>query len=230
MIPEIEADVEAATWGLNRIGADQRGRAGAGATVFVLDTGVRVTHQEFANNRAAPALDMTVGSPKEGNGDMSCAADRGRWCHSVGHTSCGTGAMRAVALSVCGATHVAIALLGAADRHVQSRRGPVVGELLVRHPHASVEHKDRGTSSRPATLVCPDPVQAPSCCLHISLNLGDHRDLAVWLNILDCASTAVDNRLQIALGAAHLNEGDTSGRVPDKVTSVPVHLAHALNL
>jgi len=85
MIPEIEADVEAATWGLNRIGADQRGRAGAGATVFVLDTGVRVTHQEFANNRAAPALDMTVGSPKECNGDMSCAADRqGHGTHCAG--------------------------------------------------------------------------------------------------------------------------------------------------
>merc|ERR1719190_194530 len=64
MIPEIEADVEAATWGLNRIGADQRGRAGAGATVFVLDTGVRVTHQDFSG-RAMPALDMTIGSPKE---------------------------------------------------------------------------------------------------------------------------------------------------------------------
>jgi len=85
MIPEIEADEEAATWGLNRIGADQRGRAGAGATVFVLDTGVRVTHQEFANNRAAPALDMTVGSPKECNGDMSCAGDRqGHGTHCAG--------------------------------------------------------------------------------------------------------------------------------------------------
>ena len=37
MIPEIEADdIEAATWGLNRVGADQRGRAGSGSTVFVL--------------------------------------------------------------------------------------------------------------------------------------------------------------------------------------------------
>merc|ERR1719433_1051767 len=85
MIPEIEADVEAATWGLNRIGADQRGRAGAGAPVFVLDTGVRVTHQEFANNRAAPALDMTVGDPRECNGDRSCALDRqGHGTHCAG--------------------------------------------------------------------------------------------------------------------------------------------------
>merc|ERR1719412_1258423 len=85
MIPEIEADdVEAATWGLNRIGADQRGRAGAGATVFVLDTGVRVTHQDFSG-RAMPALDMTIGDPRECNGDMSCAGDRqGHGTHCAG--------------------------------------------------------------------------------------------------------------------------------------------------
>merc|ERR1719384_1688843 len=85
MIPEIDADdVEAATWGLNRIGADQRGRDGAGSTVFVLDTGVRVTHQEFSN-RAVPGLDMTVGDPRECNGDMSCAGDRqGHGTHCAG--------------------------------------------------------------------------------------------------------------------------------------------------
>jgi len=86
MIPEIEADdVEAATWGLNRIGADQRGRAGAGATIFILDTGVRVSHQEFGG-RAVPALDMTMGGePLECNGDMTCAGDaQGHGTHCAG--------------------------------------------------------------------------------------------------------------------------------------------------
>merc|ERR1719251_394739 len=85
MIPEIEADeVEAATWGLNRVGADARGRTGGKATVFVLDTGVRVSHTEF-QGRAAPALDMTVGEPKECNGDLSCAGDRqGHGTHCAG--------------------------------------------------------------------------------------------------------------------------------------------------
>jgi len=85
MIPEIEADdIEAATWGLNRVGADQRGRAGSGSTVFVLDTGVRVSHREFTG-RAVPALDMTVGAPKECNGDLSCAGDRqGHGTHCAG--------------------------------------------------------------------------------------------------------------------------------------------------
>merc|ERR550525_1767406 len=84
MIPEFEAGIEAATWGLNRIGADERGRNGAGATVFVLDTGVRVTHQEFSG-RASPALDMTSGSPVECNGDLSCAGDvQGHGTHCAG--------------------------------------------------------------------------------------------------------------------------------------------------
>jgi len=83
MIPEIES-VEASTWGLNRIGADQRGRSGAGATVFVLDTGVRVSHNEFGG-RAAPSLDLTVGDPKLCGGDLSCAGDKqGHGTHCAG--------------------------------------------------------------------------------------------------------------------------------------------------
>jgi len=83
MIPEMES-VEAATWGLNRIGADARGRTGAGATVFVLDTGVRSTHQEFSG-RAASALDMSSGSLRECNGDANCAGDaQGHGTHCAG--------------------------------------------------------------------------------------------------------------------------------------------------
>merc|ERR1719195_232166 len=81
MIPEIES-VEASTWGLNRVGADARGRTGAGATVFVLDTGVRSTHQEFSG-RAASALDMSSGTLRECNGDANCAGDaqgHGTYC------------------------------------------------------------------------------------------------------------------------------------------------------
>merc|ERR1711884_294445 len=85
MIPEIKSsNVEAATWGLNRIGADQRVRTGAGATVFVLDTGVRSTHNEFGG-RAASALDMTSGEPVECNGAADCAGDaQGHGTHCAG--------------------------------------------------------------------------------------------------------------------------------------------------
>jgi len=88
MIPEIEEEVgvQAATWGLNRIGADTSDRegGGAGVTIYVQDTGVRVTHQEFGG-RASSALDVTSGSPVECNGDLSCAADRqGHGTHCAG--------------------------------------------------------------------------------------------------------------------------------------------------
>jgi len=85
MIPELEADnVEAATWGLTRIGADTRVRSGAGVTVFVLDTGVRTTHQEFTG-RGSPALDMSSGAPVECKGDLSCAKDKqGHGTHCAG--------------------------------------------------------------------------------------------------------------------------------------------------
>merc|ERR1719362_2114881 len=84
MIPEIEAGPEAATWGLTRVGADERDYTGRGSTVFVLDTGVRVSHQEFGG-RAVPSLDMTIGDPVECNGDVNCAADnQGHGTHCAG--------------------------------------------------------------------------------------------------------------------------------------------------
>ena len=55
--------IEAATWGLNRIGADQRGRSGCSVTVVRLGTGVR---------RASPDLDMTVGDPRECGSRKDC--------------------------------------------------------------------------------------------------------------------------------------------------------------
>jgi len=86
MIPEIESDVnaQAATWGLNRVGADQRARSGGSATIFVLDTGVRHSHNDFTG-RASSALDMTIGDPVECNGDLSCAGDaQGHGTHCAG--------------------------------------------------------------------------------------------------------------------------------------------------
>merc|ERR550532_388811 len=84
IIPEIAADEEAATWGLNRIGADQSDRSGSSATVFVLDTGVRTTHNDFGG-RAAPGADVSSGRLVECSGSTSCAADRqGHGTHCAG--------------------------------------------------------------------------------------------------------------------------------------------------
>jgi len=88
MIPEIEEDVgvQAATWGLNRIAADQSDRTGGGSgvTIYVQDTGVRVTHSEFGS-RASSALDVSSGSAVECNGDLNCARDvQGHGTHCAG--------------------------------------------------------------------------------------------------------------------------------------------------
>merc|ERR1740129_2155785 len=58
--------------------------SGSGSTVFVIDTGVRLTHQEFGG-RAVAALDMSSGSPVECTGDASCARDvDGHGTHCAG--------------------------------------------------------------------------------------------------------------------------------------------------
>jgi len=89
-IPELRADnVENGLWGLERVGAYQRGSEGSGVAVFILDTGVRLTHNEFTG-RGISTLDMTSGSPVECNGDLNCAADRqGHGTHCAG-TAAGT--------------------------------------------------------------------------------------------------------------------------------------------
>merc|ERR1719337_305735 len=76
-------------WGLERVAAYTRSSQGQGVNVFILDTGVRVTHQDFGG-RASPALDMTSGSPVECNGQANCAGDvQGHGTHCAG-TAAGT--------------------------------------------------------------------------------------------------------------------------------------------
>merc|ERR1712027_233663 len=80
----IEASPEAATWGLNRIGADQRDKTGISATIFVLDTGVRTSHSDFGG-RAAAGADVSSGSLVPCKGNANCASDRqGHGTHCAG--------------------------------------------------------------------------------------------------------------------------------------------------
>lgn len=84
-IPEMEAsDANAGPWGLERVGASARSSQGAGVSVFITDTGVRASHQDFGG-RVIPALDMTSGSLVECNGDTGCAQDKqGHGTHCAG--------------------------------------------------------------------------------------------------------------------------------------------------
>jgi serine protease len=90
-IPELAAEenVENGLWGLDRVNAYSRSSTGSGVNVFVLDTGVRVSHNDFGS-RGIPTLDLTSGSLVECNGAASCAADRqGHGTHCAG-TAAGT--------------------------------------------------------------------------------------------------------------------------------------------
>merc|ERR1719343_1657886 len=91
MIPELESEISVASlWGLTRVGASTRANEGDGVTVFVLDTGVRVTHQDFGG-RGIPTLDMTGGSPVECRGSTSCAQDnQGHGTHCAGTAAGGS--------------------------------------------------------------------------------------------------------------------------------------------
>merc|ERR1719418_442208 len=84
MIPEIEGDVEAASWGLDRIAAPARAGGGDGVHVYVLDTGVRASHNDFGG-RVVPTLDLTKGGLVECNGAANCAGDaQGHGTHCAG--------------------------------------------------------------------------------------------------------------------------------------------------
>jgi len=84
MIPELDADQDSASWGLDRVGAGGRGgNEGAGVSIFILDTGVRTTHTDFTG-RAVPEADFSNGN-QVCNGDLQCAADRqGHGTHCAG--------------------------------------------------------------------------------------------------------------------------------------------------
>lgn len=90
MIPELEVDADersAATpsWGLERTGVPTRASSGSGVHVYVQDTGIRVSHQDFGG-RAIPTLDLTTSkNAQECAGDANCAADRqGHGSHCAG--------------------------------------------------------------------------------------------------------------------------------------------------
>jgi len=81
----VEEQSTAATWGLQRVGVSRARGTGEGVNIYVLDSGVRVTHQDF-EDRAIPTLNAMTLPPKVCSAsDISCAADgRGHGSHCAG--------------------------------------------------------------------------------------------------------------------------------------------------
>jgi subtilisin family serine protease len=77
-IDEVSASAAAGSWNVLRVGRETAATTGQGVHVYVVDSGVRTTHEDFGG-RAIPTLDMTVGNGKECGGDPTCATD------SIGH-------------------------------------------------------------------------------------------------------------------------------------------------
>lgn len=142
LIPELEADPNAqASWGLNRVGANGRsGPKGTGTTVYILDTGVRTTHQDFGN-RASPGVDFTqdaAGTPVECNGDLECAADRqGHGTHCAGSaagTTFGVATQaNVVGMKVLGDSGAGgfAAIVGSIDYTASSDKRPAVASMSL---------------------------------------------------------------------------------------------------
>jgi len=78
---------ESASWGLDKVGAPSRFNDGSGAHIYVLDTGVRWTHNDFGG-RASAAIDATkswFGQLTECNGEPDCGNDvQGHGTHCAG--------------------------------------------------------------------------------------------------------------------------------------------------
>jgi len=73
-------------WGLDTISLSRSSFTGRGTHIYVMDTGVRTTHQDF-EGRAVATIDTIAGRGrvKECNGDAGCAADtHGHGTHCAG--------------------------------------------------------------------------------------------------------------------------------------------------
>jgi len=73
-----------ASWGLSAVGVPSRPRTGRNVDIYVLDTGIRVSHRDF-DGRAVATLDLTSNRLVECRGSTSCAGDvQGHGTHCAG--------------------------------------------------------------------------------------------------------------------------------------------------
>merc|ERR1719384_1612403 len=81
----VEDRSAAATWGLRRVGVSRARGTGQGVNIYVLDSGVRVSHRDF-EDRAIPTLNAETLPPKAcAASDADCVYDnRGHGSHCAG--------------------------------------------------------------------------------------------------------------------------------------------------
>jgi len=81
---DVAAVESARSWGLERVGVEDRGSTGKGVHIYVQDTGIRASHEDFGG-RVIPTIDLTSEALVECDGDMTCANDRqGHGTHCAG--------------------------------------------------------------------------------------------------------------------------------------------------
>jgi len=141
MIPELDVEPAAssASWGLDRVGAKGRnGNLGAGVSIYILDTGVRYSHQDFGG-RALPEVDYSWPIPFPcAEGDMECAIDnQGHGTHcagSAGGTTFGVAPKATIhgmkVLGDSGAGNL-FSIIGSVDYLASTSRRPAVGSMSL---------------------------------------------------------------------------------------------------
>jgi hypothetical protein len=132
-------------WNLDRIGLSTRGSTtGRGSSIYVLDTGVRSTHEQFGG-RVTPTLDtfLNPGTFTECNGDVNCATDYfGHGTHCAG-TAAGKDYGAApeaniYAMKVCCAPGPNMGtIIGGVDWLAQRVTRTVVVSMSLGNPHPS---------------------------------------------------------------------------------------------
>lgn len=81
---ESDEPAQSRSWGVGRVGVPNRFADGAGASIYVFDTGIRVTHNDFSG-RASHGFDCTTGNLRECDGSPGCGQDvRGHGTHCAG--------------------------------------------------------------------------------------------------------------------------------------------------
>jgi len=122
-----EVSPENTPWGHEAIGLSRAGFTGFGSHIYVMDTGIRVSHNDFGG-RAIPTIQTTSTTVEECNGDTSCATDsNGHGTHCAG-TAGGTfyGVAKQATLHAMRVCCTGTNILGGMDWLTQNRILPAV--------------------------------------------------------------------------------------------------------